>query len=193
MKGTRGVFAERTGDGHFLDFDWNREQLARYGLSIEEAQQAVENAIGGENVTTAVLGRERYPVNVRYKRDFRSDIGALSRVLVPAGGQRQIPLGELAEIRTSSGPAMIRDEDGLLTGYVYVDIAGRDPQSYVAEANAPAARQAATAARLCDFLERPVRGHAAGARTASRLVAAADASAHLAAALHQYPVCHQDA
>jgi Cu(I)/Ag(I) efflux system membrane protein CusA/SilA len=135
VKGTRGVFAERTGEGHFLDFEWNREQLARYGLSVEDAQRAVENAIGGENVTTAVLGRERYPVNVRYMRDFRSDIGALNRVLVPAGGQRQLALGTLAEIRSSSGPAMIRDENGLLTGYVYVDIAGRDPQSYVTEAN----------------------------------------------------------
>ncbi|HLV86932.1 MAG TPA: CusA/CzcA family heavy metal efflux RND transporter [Candidatus Sulfotelmatobacter sp.] len=134
VKGTRGVFAERTGTGYFLDFDWKRDQLARYGLSVEDAQTAVENAIGGENVTTAVVGRERYPVNVRYMRDFRSDLGALERVLVPAGGQRQIPLGELAEIHTTSGPSMIRDEDGLLTGYVYVDVANRDPESYVNEA-----------------------------------------------------------
>jgi Cu(I)/Ag(I) efflux system membrane protein CusA/SilA len=134
VKGTRGVFAERSGSGYFLNFRWNREQLARYGLSIEEAQQAVENAIGGEDVTTAFLGRERYPVNVRYMRDFRSDLGALERVLVPAGEKRQLPLGELAEISTSHGPSMIRDENGMLTGYVYVDIAGRDPQSYIAEA-----------------------------------------------------------
>ena len=136
VKGTRSVFAERTGTGYYLDFKWNREQLARYGLSMEEAQQAVENAIGGEDVTTAVSGRERYPVNVRYMRDFRSDLSALRRVLVPAGDQRQLPLGELAEISTTSGPAMIRDEDGLLTGYVYVDVADRDPQSYVTEAGA---------------------------------------------------------
>ena len=134
VKGTRGVFAERTSTGYFLNFRWNREQLARYGLSMEDAQQAVENAIGGEDVTTAVLGRERYPVNVRYMRDFRSDLGALERVLVPAGEKRQLPLGELAEISTSRGPSMIRDENGLLTGYVYVDIADRDPESYIAEA-----------------------------------------------------------
>jgi copper/silver efflux system protein len=134
VKGTRGVFAERAGTGYFLNFQWNREQLARYGLSIEDAQQAVENAVGGEDVTTAVEGRERYPVNVRYMRDFRSDLGALHRVLVPAGGRRQLPLGELAEISTSSGPSMIRDENGLLTSYVYVDIAYRDPQSYIREA-----------------------------------------------------------
>ena len=136
VKGTRAVFAERTGTGYFLDFEWNREQLARYGLSIEDAQAAVQNAIGGEDVTTAVVGRERYPVNVRYLRDFRSDLSTLQRVLVPAGGQRQIPLGELAQIHTSRGPAMIRDENGMLTGYVYVDVADRDPQSYVREAGA---------------------------------------------------------
>jgi Cu(I)/Ag(I) efflux system membrane protein CusA/SilA len=136
VKGTRGVFAERTGTGYFLNFKWNREQLARYGLSMEDAQQTVENAIGGEDVTTAVQGRERYPVNVRYMRDFRSDLGALQRVLVPAGGERQVALGELAEISTTSGPSMIRDENGLLTGYVYVDVADRDPESYVTEAGA---------------------------------------------------------
>ncbi|HWT81359.1 MAG TPA: efflux RND transporter permease subunit, partial [Candidatus Methylomirabilis sp.] len=135
VKGTRSVFAERTGSGYFLDFEWNREELARYNLSMEEAQAVIEKAIGGENVTTTVEGRERYPVNVRYMRDFRSDYGALGRVLVPAsGGQRQIPLSQLATIKTVSGPAMIRDEDGLLTGYVYVDIANRDPNGYIEEA-----------------------------------------------------------
>jgi Cu(I)/Ag(I) efflux system membrane protein CusA/SilA len=133
VRGTRGVFAERTGAGYFLDLEWKREQLARYGISMEEAQKAVQNAIGGENVTEAIVGRERYPVNVRYKRDFRSNFDSLAHVLVSAGGSRQIPLGELAEIRTTTGPAMLRDEDGLLTGYVYVDIAGRDPESYIRE------------------------------------------------------------
>jgi copper/silver efflux system protein len=135
VKGTRGVFAERTGTGYFLDFEWNRERLAHYGLSIEDAQLAVENAIGGEDVTTAVIGRERYPVNVRYMRDFRSDLGSLERLLVPSG-QRQIALGELANIHATSGPAMIRDENGMLTGYVYVDVADRDPASYISEAGA---------------------------------------------------------
>ena len=97
VSGTRSVFAERTGGGFFLDIEWNRDALARYGLSIETAQSVVQNAIGGENVTTTIEGRERYPVNVRYMRDFRSDTDALARVLVPASdGQRQIPLGELA-------------------------------------------------------------------------------------------------
>jgi Cu(I)/Ag(I) efflux system membrane protein CusA/SilA len=135
VKGTRSVFAERTGSGYFLDFQWNRVELARYGLSVEEAQAVIEKAIGGDNVTTTVEGRERYPVNVRYLRDFRADPGALGRIRVPAsGGQRQIPLSQLGTFKTSSGPAMIRDEDGLLTGYVYLDITGRDPSSYIEEA-----------------------------------------------------------
>ncbi len=136
VRGTRNVFAERTGGGYFLDFAWNRDALARYGLSIDEAQSAVQNAIGGENVTTTVEGRERYPINVRYMRDFRGDFGTLERVLVPAlGGQRQIPLGQLAAIRAATGPCMVRNEDGLLTGYVYIDVAGRDLASYVDEAS----------------------------------------------------------
>jgi Cu(I)/Ag(I) efflux system membrane protein CusA/SilA len=135
VRGTRSVFAERTGGGYFLDIAWNREELGRYGLSVDEAQQVVLSAIGGENVTTTIQGRERYPVNVRYMRDFRSDLGALGRVLVPvSGGKTQIPLNQLAEIGITSGSSMIRDEDGLLTGYVYVDIAGRDPSGYIDEA-----------------------------------------------------------
>jgi Cu(I)/Ag(I) efflux system membrane protein CusA/SilA len=136
VSGTRNVFAERTGSGFFLDIEWNRDALARYGLSVEAAQSVVQNAIGGENVTTTIEGRERYPVNVRYMRDFRSDTDALANVLVSASdGQRQIPLGELARVKVATGPAMIRDEDGLLTGYVFVDVAGRDISSYVDEAS----------------------------------------------------------
>jgi len=135
VSGTRNVFAERTGGGFFLDIEWNREALARYGLSVEGAQSVVQNAIGGENVTTTIEGRERYPVNVRYMRDFRSDPDALVRVLVPAAdGQRQIRIEEMAHVTAATGPAMIRNEDGLLTGYVFVDVAGRDISSYVEEA-----------------------------------------------------------
>ena len=137
VEGTRSVFAEKTGSGYFLDFEWNREALARYGLNIDDVQEVIARAIGGENVTTAIQGRERYPVNVRYMRDFRSDLTALGRVLVPvAGGQKQIPLSQLATVGTAVGPSMIRDEDGLLTGYVYVDVGGRDQNGYIAEAAA---------------------------------------------------------
>ena len=132
---TRSVFAERNGVGYFLDFDWNREELARYGLSIDDAQAVIQNAIGGENITTTVEGQERYPVNVRYMRDFRSSFDGIGRVLVPApGGQRQIPISQLASIHVTSGPAMVRNENGLLTGYVYVDIVGSDPNGYIEKA-----------------------------------------------------------
>jgi Cu(I)/Ag(I) efflux system membrane protein CusA/SilA len=135
VRGTRNVFAERTGGGYFLDFDWKRDEIARYGLSIEDVQAVLMNAVGGENVTTTIEGRERYPVNVRYLQDFRSDMNRLSRVLVPVmGGKTQIPVSQLAGIKLSSGPAMLRDENGMLNGYVFVDVAGRDVGSYVEEA-----------------------------------------------------------
>ena len=135
LQGTRNIFAERTGGGYFLDFDWKREEIARYGLSIEDVQSVVMSAVGGENITTTVEGRERYPVNVRYARDFRSDLNKLGRVLVPVmGGQTQIPVSQLADIKLRPGPAMIRDENAMLNGYVYVDVAGRDVGSYVVEA-----------------------------------------------------------
>jgi Cu(I)/Ag(I) efflux system membrane protein CusA/SilA len=137
VRGTRNVFAERTGGGYFVDFDWNREALARYGLTIDEAQMIVMNAVGGDNVTTTVEGRERYPVNVRYMRDFRSTPADLSRALVPVnlpGGMAQVPVSQLAAVRVRSGPGMLRDENGLLSGYVYVDVANRDVGGYVEEA-----------------------------------------------------------
>jgi Cu(I)/Ag(I) efflux system membrane protein CusA/SilA len=134
VPGTRSVFAERTGDGYFLDVTWDRKALASFGLSIEDAQNALSTAVGGDNVSTTIEGRERYPINVRYKRDFRSDLEALGRVFVPAAADRQIPLSQLATIQMLNGPAMIRNEDGLLTGYVFVDLADRSPGDYVAQA-----------------------------------------------------------
>lgn len=137
IPGTRSVFSERTGAGFFLDIAWDRGELARYGLSIDDAQMVVQHAIGGENVMMTIEGRERYPVNVRYKPDFRSDPGDIKRLPVPAsGGERQIPLGQLATITSAAGPTMIRNEDGLLTGYVYIDLADRDVSGYVQEAGA---------------------------------------------------------
>jgi copper/silver efflux system protein len=127
---TRSAFAERTGDGYYLDIDWNRGQLGRQGIGMEAAQMAVQNAIGGETVTEVVDGRARYPVNVRYMRDFRSDIDALKEVLVATPEGRQVPLGQLAAVIARKGPSMIRDEDGLLTGYVYVDPGAEDVRQY---------------------------------------------------------------
>jgi Cu(I)/Ag(I) efflux system membrane protein CusA/SilA len=135
VPGTRNVFAERVGGGYFLDFDLKRDQLARYGLSVDDAQMIVMNAIGGDNVGNTVEGRERYPINVRYYRDSRSDLDRLARALVPAmEGKLQIPLAQIATLKLATGPAMLRNENGMLNGYVYVDVADRDVGSYVAEA-----------------------------------------------------------
>jgi Cu(I)/Ag(I) efflux system membrane protein CusA/SilA len=135
VEGTRSVYAERTSGGFFLDIDWNRAELARYGMSIDDAQMVVMNAIGGENVTTTVEGRERYPVNVRYMQGYRNNPAVIENVLVPAmGGQLQIPLKQLGTVKIVSGPSMYRDENGLLSGYVYVDVVNRDVGTYVAQA-----------------------------------------------------------
>ncbi|MGA2144165.1 MAG: CusA/CzcA family heavy metal efflux RND transporter [Bryobacteraceae bacterium] len=142
VPGTRSVFAERTGSGYFLDFDLKRDRLARYGLSVDDAETVVTSAIGGENVSTAIEGLERYPIDVRYYRDDRSSIGRLGRALVPAmDGRMQIPLAEIASLKMAHGPAMLRNENGMLSGYVYVDVSGRDVGRYVADARRAVARE----------------------------------------------------
>jgi Cu(I)/Ag(I) efflux system membrane protein CusA/SilA len=134
VPGTRTVLAERAAGGYYLDFVLDRQRLARYGLSVADAQAIVTSAIGGETVTTTIEGRERYPVNVRYGRDFRDSLEDLKRVLVPTPSGAQVPMAQLADLRHVEGPAMLRSENGQLAGYVYVDLAGRDVGGYVAEA-----------------------------------------------------------
>lgn len=136
VPGTKSVFAERSAGGYFLDFDLKREQLARYGMTIDQANDVVMSAIGGENVSTTVEGRERYPINVRYLRDYRSDLNPLGRTLVTAPNGTQIPIAQIADIKMVTGPGMIRDENGRLSGYVYVDLdtTKRDIGRYVADA-----------------------------------------------------------
>ncbi len=134
VKGTRSIYAERVTGGYFVDFDIKRDQIARYGLTIKEVEMVIMSAIGGEPLTTTVEGRERYTINVRYARELRDDLDKLRRVLVPTMSGAQIPMEQLADIHLSLGPSMIRDENGMLAGYVYVDIAGRDVGSYVSEA-----------------------------------------------------------
>ena len=134
IPGTASVFAERTTGGYFLDFDLKRDQLARYGLTVDDANDVLMSAVGGESVTTTVEGRERYTVNVRYLRDYRTDLDALQRVLVNTPSGAQVPLAQIANISLKTGPGMIRDEDGRLSGYVYVDVSGRDIGSYMTEA-----------------------------------------------------------
>ena len=141
VTGTRSVFAERVTGGYYLDFELKRDEIARYGLAVEDIQMIIESAIGGESITTTVERRERYPVSVRYARELRDDPEKLKRVLIPTMNGAQVPLGQLAEIRLTSGPAMIRDEDGQLAGYIFVDMAGRDIGSYVEEAKRKVAEQ----------------------------------------------------
>jgi Cu(I)/Ag(I) efflux system membrane protein CusA/SilA len=131
IPGTRSVYAERVAQGYFIDIRIDRDAIARYGLMVGDVQDVIESAIGGQNITRTIEGRERYPVNVRYERGFRENIPELQRVLVKTPAGAQIPLGRLAEITMTPGPAMIRDESGQLAGYVYVDTATRDIGAYV--------------------------------------------------------------
>src|SRR6185369_15993812 len=128
--------------GYFVDFDLKRREIARYGLTIKEVQEVIMSAIGGENVSTTIEGRERYPINVRYPRELRDDPEKLARVLVTTVSGAQIPLSQLADIRLVEGPSMIRDENGRLSGYVYVDVdtSKRDIGGYIEEAKAAVAR-----------------------------------------------------
>ncbi|MFO0585287.1 MAG: CusA/CzcA family heavy metal efflux RND transporter [Anaeromyxobacter sp.] len=122
VPGTRSVYAERVAGGFFLDFVLKREQLARYGLTVDDANMMVMTAVGGDVQSTTVEGRERYGINVRYARDYREDLDALRRVLLPLpSGKGQIPMAEIADVVLAQGPSMIRNENGLLAGYVYVD------------------------------------------------------------------------
>ncbi len=134
LPGTSSVYAERTTGGYFLDFTLKRDALARYGLTVDDAESVLMAAVGGQTATTTVEGRERYAVSVRYLRGYRSDLQSLERILVQIPGGAQLPLGELATLSMRSGPGMIRDENGRLSGYVFVDVAGRDLGSYVAAA-----------------------------------------------------------
>lgn len=134
VPGTSSVFAERTAGGYFIDFELRREALARYGLTIGQVQSTLVSAVGGENISTTIEGRERYPINVRYQRDYRSTIDALQRTMISTESGAQIPIAQLADIKLVSGPGMIRDENARLSGYVYVDIAGRDVGGYVEDA-----------------------------------------------------------
>jgi copper/silver efflux system protein len=134
ISGTRNVYAERALGGYYLDFVLNRDELARYGISISEAQMVISSAVGGENISYTIEGRERYPINVRYSREFRDDVQALKRVLVPTASGTQIPMAQIAEIRLVEGAAMIRNENGMLASYVYIDLSGRDIGGYIEEA-----------------------------------------------------------
>jgi copper/silver efflux system protein len=131
----RSVFAERVAEGFYINIETNRPEAARYGLTVADIQNAVTSGIGGENIAENVEGRERYPINVRYNRDFRDNIQQLQRVVIATPSGAQIPISQVAKVYFSRGPAMIRDEDGLLTGYVYLDLATKDYGGFVTKAD----------------------------------------------------------
>jgi Cu(I)/Ag(I) efflux system membrane protein CusA/SilA len=131
----RSVFAERVSQGFYINVDVNRLEAAKYGLTIADVQQAVSSGIGGMNVGENIEGRERYPMNVRYERDFRDNLADFGRVLLATPSGAQIPISQVAKISFSNGPAMIRDEDGQLTGYVYIDLNTKDYGGFVNQAS----------------------------------------------------------
>ncbi len=131
---TRNVYAERVAGGYFLDFVIRRKQLAHYGLSVDDAQTIVMSAIGGENVSTIIEDRERYSVNVRFARDFRDDLSKLKRILIPVPTGDYVALAQIADIEFAEGPSMIRNENGMLAGYIYIDISGKDLGGYMERA-----------------------------------------------------------
>jgi Cu(I)/Ag(I) efflux system membrane protein CusA/SilA len=150
IPGTRSVYAERVMTGYFLDITPKREEIARYGLSMNDVQDVIQTSLGGMTVTVTVEGRERYPVNVRYMRELRNDVDKIKRILVPvaiSGGRQsmsipawpaetvaRVPLGEIADVRLIKGPTAIKSEEGLLANYVYVDYSGGDVGGYVQKA-----------------------------------------------------------
>jgi Cu(I)/Ag(I) efflux system membrane protein CusA/SilA len=135
MPEVRSLFAEKVSQGFYVNVEVNRLEAARYGLTVADVQTAVSSGIGGENVAENIEGRERYPINVRYLRDFRDNPEAMRGVLIGTPTGAQIPLGQVARISFSHGPAMIRDEDGTLTGYVYVDLKNANYGGFVEQAD----------------------------------------------------------
>jgi Cu(I)/Ag(I) efflux system membrane protein CusA/SilA len=131
----RSVFAERVAEGFYVNIEVDRPEAARYGLTVADVQRAVSSGIGGENIAENVEGRQRYPVNVRYSRDFRDNVERLRQVVIATPTGAQIPISQVARVYFSRGPAMIRDEEGLLTGYVYLDLATKDYGGFVSKAD----------------------------------------------------------
>ncbi len=142
VPGTASAFSERIHGGYYLTIEPDRRELARYNLSVDQVQDTIAMALGGETVTTTVEGRERYGVTIRYPRDMRSDPQTIARqVIVPMAGGGGVPLGQVARIRLEQGPSTIRTEDAQLAAYVFVDVRDRDLGGYVAEARAAVARE----------------------------------------------------
>ncbi len=141
VPGTLSVYAERVVGGNYLDFDIDRREIARYGLTVGDVQDVIQSAIGGMNVTTTVEGLERYPVNLRYSRELRDNIASLRRVLVPTPSGAQVPLEQLVALEIRKGPPSIKSENARLNAWIYVDLEGIDVGTYVANAKEVLARE----------------------------------------------------
>jgi Cu(I)/Ag(I) efflux system membrane protein CusA/SilA len=135
MPQQRSIFSERISQGYYVNVEVNRDEAARYGLSVEDVQTAVASGIGGRNIAENIEGRERYPINVRYEQDFRNSLDRMRAVLIGTPSGYQIPLGQVARVSFSPGPAMIRDEDGQLTGYTYINLKDNNYGAFVDAAN----------------------------------------------------------
>ncbi|MDT8424106.1 MAG: CusA/CzcA family heavy metal efflux RND transporter [Desulfuromonadales bacterium] len=134
IPGTLSAFSERVVGGNYLDYAIDREAVARYGLTVGDVQDIIKSAIGGMNVTQTVEGLERYAVNIRYQRDYRNDLQALQRVLIPIAGGKHIPISQVATIHIKKGPPGIKSENARRTAWIYVDLKGTDVGTYVANA-----------------------------------------------------------
>jgi len=141
LPGTLSAYSERVVGGNYLDFVIDREEAARYGLNVGDVQDIIQSAIGGMNVTQTVEGLERYPVNIRYLQDYRNDLPALKRVLIPIAGGKHIPIGQIADIRIQKGPPAIKSENARRTAWIYVDLKGMDVGTYVKQARAAVAEK----------------------------------------------------
>ncbi|UCD38076.1 MAG: efflux RND transporter permease subunit [Fidelibacterota bacterium] len=131
LPGTLSAYADKVTGGNFLDFEINRDEAARYGLTVGDIQDIIQSAVGGMNVSFTVEGLERYPINVRYSRELRDSINKLKRVIVPTPTGAQIPISQVADIRIKKGAPVIKSENARNTGWVYVDITGIDIGTYV--------------------------------------------------------------
>jgi len=136
IPGAVDLYSQRVVAGRYIDIDVDRKEAARYGLKVDDVQSIIETAIGGMKLTTTVEGRERFPVRIRYARDFRSNVDELKRVLVPVGTKLHVPLGQLADIKITTGPDMINSENSLLRSIVFLNVRGRDMGGFVEEAKA---------------------------------------------------------
>ena len=185
VPGTSSVFAERVMGGNYIEFNINRDEIARYGLALGDVQEVLEVALGGMPLTTTVEGLERYSINLRYDRDFRENLEALQQIIIPTPTGAQIPLGQVATLKLVRAPMGIKSEGAIPNAWIYIDVKGIDIGTYVKMAQravneAVANKQRGDADGLQSVLERPVRIHAAGETTAHdrRPNDAADHRAH---------------